>query len=178
MKKIVFGLLMLVSFSNYGQMRQISYDTIQKYSDQKLKLKGSIVYDEYLSKEGFLYKVGDVIKINKPTSGDKFSFITDRFNQLQASSVITGKDLVIKNILVIGFKNTGYELCMTINNPTIADNILKFESAISYGEIKSKGMTSDEALNELKRAKDKLDLGIISKEEYEVKRLELIKFIK
>jgi hypothetical protein len=67
---------------------------------------------------------------------------------------------------------------MTINNPTIADNILKFESAISYGEIKSKGMTSDEALNELKRAKDKLDLGIISKEEYEVKRLELIKFIK
>jgi hypothetical protein len=178
MKKIVFGLLMLVSFSNYGQMRQISYDTIQKYSDQKLKLKGSIVYDEYLSKEGFLYKVGDVIKINKPTSGDKFSFITDRFNQLQASSVITGKDMVIKNILVIGFKNTGYELCMTINNSTIPDNILKFESAISYGEIKPKGMTSDDALNELKRAKDKLDLGLISKEEYEVKRLELIKFIK
>ena len=77
MKKIVFGLLMLVSFSNYGQMRQISYDTIQKYSDQKLKLKVSIAYDEYLSKDGFLYKVGDVIKINKPTSGDKFSFITD-----------------------------------------------------------------------------------------------------
>ena len=80
--------------------------------------------------------------------------------------------------LVIGFKNTGYELCMTINNSTIPDNILKFENAIYYKEINSKGMSSDDALNELKRAKDKLDLGIISKEEYEVKRLELIKFIK
>lgn len=178
MKKIVLVLLILMSVLSYSQVRQISYDTIQKYSDQKLKLKGSIVYDEYLSKDGFLYKVGDVIKINKPTSGDKFSFITDRFNQLQASSVITGKDMVIKNILVIGFKNTGYELCMTINNPTIPDNILKFENAIYYKEINSKGMSSDDALNELKRAKDKLDLGIISKEEYEVKRLELIKFIK
>ena len=40
--------------------------------------------------------------------------------------------MVIKNILVIGFKNTGYELCMTINNPTIPDNILKFENANTF----------------------------------------------
>jgi hypothetical protein len=178
MKKILLGLLMFVSLLSFGQVRQISYDTINKYSNNHLKLKGSIIYDEYLSKDGYLYKVGDVIKINKPTNGDKFSFINDRFSQIQASSIIIGKDMVIKNIMVIGFKNTGYELCMTINNSTTSDNILKFESAISYGEIKSKGMTSDDALIELKKAKDKLDLGIITKEEYEVKRAELIKFIK
>jgi hypothetical protein len=39
-------------------------------------------------------------------------------------------------------------------------------------------MTSDDALKELKKAKDKLDLGLITKEEYEVRKLELIKFIK
>jgi hypothetical protein len=178
MKKIVFGLLMVMSLLSFGQVKQISYDTIKKYSENHLKLKGSIAYDEYLSKDGYLYKVGDVIKISKPTNGDKFSFITDRFSQVQASSVIIGNDMVIKNILVIGFKNTGYELCMTINNSTTADNILKFESAISYGEIKSKGMTSDDALIELKKANEKLDLGLISKEEFEVKKTELIKFIK
>jgi hypothetical protein len=86
--------------------------------------------------------------------------------------------MIIKNIIVTGFKNSGYELCMTIGNPITSDNILKFESAISYGEIKSKGMTSDDALNELKKAKDKLDLGLISKEEFEVKKTELVKFIK
>lgn len=178
MKKIVFGLIMGMSLLSFGQVRQISYDTIKKYSENHLKLKGSIVYDEYLSKEEYLYKVGDAIKINKPISGDKFSFITDRFSQIQASSMIIGKDMVIKNIFVTGFKNTGYELCMTISNPLTAEYILKFESVISSGEIISKGMTSDDALSELKKAKDKLDLGLISKEDYEVKKAELIKFIK
>jgi hypothetical protein len=178
MKKILFGLLMLFSLLSFGQVRQISYDTISKYSNNHLKLKGSIIYDEYLSKDGYLYKVGDIIKINKPINGDKFSFINDRFSQIQASSMMIGKDMIIKNIIVTGFKNTGYELCMTINNPMTADYILKFESAISYGEIISKVMTSDDALSELKKAKDKLDLGLISKEDYEVKKSELIKFIK
>jgi hypothetical protein len=178
MKKITLATLLLFCFLGFSQARQISYDTINKYSNNHLKLKGSIVYEEYLSKDGFLYKVGDAIKINKPVNGDKFSFITDRFSQVQASSLMIGKDMVIKNIIVTGFKNTGYELCMTINNPVTADYILKFESALSYGEITSKGMTSDDALSELKKAKDKLDLGLISKEEYEAKKTELVKFIK
>jgi hypothetical protein len=67
---------------------------------------------------------------------------------------------------------------MTINNAITNDLSLKFESTIDFGEITSKGMTSDDALSELKKAKDKLDLGIITKEEYEAKRTELVKFIK
>jgi hypothetical protein len=39
-------------------------------------------------------------------------------------------------------------------------------------------MTSDEALSELKKAKDKLDLGIITQEEYDLKKAELTPFIK
>ena len=80
--------------------------------------------------------------------------------------------------MVTGFKNTGYELCMTINNALISDQILKFESAIANSEIKSKIMSSDDALIELKRYKDKLDLGLITQKEYDEKRTELSKFIK
>lgn len=39
-------------------------------------------------------------------------------------------------------------------------------------------MSSDEALSELKRYKDKLDLGLISQEEFDKKKEELAKFIK
>ncbi len=178
MKKIILGLLMLLGLLSFGQSRQISYDTLSKYSNNNLKIKGSIIYDEYLSKDGYLYKVGDTIKINKPESGGVFSFITDRFSQKQGTSVMNGKEMIIKNIIVTGFKNTGYELCMTINNPLTSEYILKFESAINSREIISEVINSDYALSELKKAKDKLDLGIITKEEYEVIRAKLIKFIK
>lgn len=39
-------------------------------------------------------------------------------------------------------------------------------------------MTSDEALAELKKAKDKLDLGLISQEQYDQIKADLTKYIK
>ena len=39
-------------------------------------------------------------------------------------------------------------------------------------------MTSDQALEALKKAKDKLDLGLITQEEYEKIKAELTPFIK
>lgn len=47
-----------------------------------------------------------------------------------------------------------------------------------YNKIIDNSMNSDEALSELKKAKDKLDLGLISQSEYDNKKLELSKFIK
>ena len=181
MKKILLGILVLTSLIGFSQknvVRQISYDTLTKYSQNQLKLKGTIIYDEYISKDGSLYKTGDTIKISKPSLNDKYAFINDRFTQAPATSKISGNVFIIKNIIVAGFKNTGYELCMTIYNPTSSDQILKFESAIENGEIKSKKMSSDDALTELKRYKDKLDLGLITQKEYDEKKTELSKLIK
>jgi hypothetical protein len=39
-------------------------------------------------------------------------------------------------------------------------------------------MTSDEALSELKKAKDKLDLGIITQAKYDSLKVEYTKYIK
>jgi hypothetical protein len=62
---------------------------------------------------------------------------------------------------------------------TGVDNyFLNIEDAIAVGEIKSFGMTSDEALAALKKAKDKLDLGLISQEEYDKIKAELTPYIK
>ena len=62
---------------------------------------------------------------------------------------------------------------------TGVDNYFLFiEDAITVGEVKSFGMSSDEALTTLKKAKDKLDLGLISQEEYDKIKAELTPFIK
>jgi hypothetical protein len=47
-----------------------------------------------------------------------------------------------------------------------------------YNKLQSTGMTSDEALAELKKAKEKLDLEIITQEEYDKIKADMMKFIK
>ncbi len=56
-------------------------------------------------------------------------------------------------------------------------NNIQLENAISYGEVVTSGYTSDKALEELKKAKDKLDLGLITQEEFDALRTELAKYI-
>ena len=56
--------------------------------------------------------------------------------------------------------------------------IVNFESAVLNGEVKSKVMSSDEALEELKKWKSKLDLELITQEEFDAKKKELSGFIK
>jgi hypothetical protein len=44
--------------------------------------------------------------------------------------------------------------------------------------VKGFGLSSDDALAQLKKAKDKLDLGLITQEEYDKLKAELTKYIK
>lgn len=53
-------------------------------------------------------------------------------------------------------------------------DILKIPKAI----IKPSAMSSDEALSELKRAKDKLELGLITQATYDSLKVEYSKYIK
>ena len=55
---------------------------------------------------------------------------------------------------------------------------IQLENAISVGEVKSFGMTSDEALAELKKAKDKLELELISQGDYDRIKADLMNYIK
>ena len=52
------------------------------------------------------------------------------------------------------------------------------ETAFIQGELKRNGVTSDEALEELKKWKSKLDLELITQEEYDAKKKELSAYIK
>jgi hypothetical protein len=57
------------------------------------------------------------------------------------------------------------------------NNMIDFEEALATGEIQSKGMSREQAIAKLKEAKDLVDLGMMSKEDFEKLKSELTPII-
>jgi hypothetical protein len=152
-----------------------------KFTDLATAERGE--YTSYFGSDGGVYKIGDRIKIGVPSSNKTFAFITQGDGILMPVEALTaassGTETEIKRIFVVGNKRTGYSVSMRTKGVIgLLNYTIQFENALSTGEIKGTGMTSDEALAELKKAKDKLDLGLITAEDYEKKKAELTPFIK
>lgn len=154
-----------------------------KYEDVKNSLIEKGQFTSYLSKDGSIYKIEDKINFGTP-SGVNGKFVTIQKVDIMGTIYVVGAEAIntsaeIKKIRVTGSKRAGYKVSFQTKGMTGVDNYFVYiEDAILVGEIKSFGMTSDEALNELKKAKDKLDLGIITQEQYDLKKAELTPFIK
>lgn len=152
-----------------------------KFTDLATAERGE--YTSYVGSDGGVYKIGDRIKIGVPSSNKTFAFITQGDGILTPLEPLpaaqSGTETEIKKIFISGNKRTGYSVSMRTKGVIgLLNYTIQFENAMSTGEIKVTGMTSDEALAELKKAKDKLDLGLIKQEEYEKKKAELTPFIK
>jgi len=153
-----------------------------KYSDLATSSRG--VFSSYVASDGAVYKIGDRIKIGVPSSNKTFAFITFGDGLLVPITNLTadysGEETEIKKIFVVGTKRSGYSVSFRTKGFTgISPNYtIRFENALSTGEVKGFGKTSDEALSELKKAKDKLDLGLITQEEFDNLKAELRKYIK
>ncbi len=94
-------------------------------------------------------------------------------------AAVMNRGFEIKKIKVWGTKKLGLKVNFQTKGMSGVDNyFFNIEDAIQVGEIQPKGMTSDKALNELKKAKEKLDLGLITQEDYDKLKIELSKYIK
>ena len=152
-----------------------------KYTDLSTTTKGD--YTSYVGSDGGVYKIGDRIKIGVPSSNKTFAYITEGDGILlpitNLVAAASGQETEIKKIWVVGSKRTGYYVAMRTKGMTgVSNYTIQFENALSTGEIKGYGMTSDEALAELKKAKDKLDLGLITQEDFDKLKTELSVYIK
>ena len=179
MKKYIAYSIVFILFINVKS----SYSQKVKHTDitSGAVMKGE--YASYLASDNFEYKVGDKIKIGFPSQGNKtFAFITEGDGLLlpitHLNSAQSGIETEIKKIRVEGNKKRGFKVVLATTASALSRFSVDFENALSQGEIKGFGKNSDEALKELKNAKDKLDLGIITKEEYEKIKEELTKYIK
>lgn len=191
MKKtgLIIALMMcLVNFLTFSQDDDVYYeDTLPrtiKSSDLSLgSPRPGGKFDKYINKNGTEYKVGDTITINKP-SGVNGKFVYIQSVDIMGQSYVVGSEAtntltIIKNIRVGGTKRSGWKVVLQTKGFTFVDNyFIYIEDCIDSGEVKSSVMTSDEALTELKRWKDKLDLGLINQEEFEKNKIRLSKFIK
>jgi hypothetical protein len=161
----------------------ISYDELQEWSRKK---NGQ--YDAYISKDGHKYHREDKLTFGVTSDGKTYRYMWERENAmhflanvptLPISGKWAGKTGVIKHIFIRGNKKKGHDVLVILAVGGLRSRIevRPFEMALESGEIVSKGFTKDSALKALKEAKDMLDLGLITNEQYEVKKAELSKYI-
>lgn len=154
-----------------------------KYNDLSGSERPKGEFTSYVSKDGAVYKIGDRIKIGVPSSNKTFAYINQGDGMIipitQLTAAASGQETEIKRISIMGTKRSGFYVSVRSKGITgIANYSIQLENAIATGEVKSFGMTSDEALSALKKAKDKLDLGIITQAKYDSLKVEYTKFIK
>lgn len=162
-------------YCNYNYSQEIRFDSLATAT------RGE--YTSYVGSDGGIYKIGDRIKIGVPSSNKTFAYIFQGDGILIAMEPIpatySGTETEIKKIFVGGNKRSGYSVSMRTKGITgLMNYTILFENALATGEIKGTGLTSDEALSQLKKAKDKLDLGIITQEEFDKIKKELTPYIK
>lgn len=175
MKSILLLLLFLAGLDVYAQeIKHADLGTTKKFEKQ---------YTTYVSQDNLVFNVGDRLKIGRPSSvAQTFIYITEMdalTGTERLSAGYSGFETEIKRIRVGGNKRIGYAVILYTKGVWGPSTfVINIENALATGEIRSSVMTSDEALAELKRAKDKLDLGLITQQEFEKLKAELAPFIK
>lgn len=173
MKKILFVVFALIASFNLSAQEL-------KYSDLTTELKTK-QFEKYISKDGTLFQVGGKVKMGLPSDSRKFVYVLHVDPIAGVSDVGTNyanREVEIKKIQVVGNLKKGYKVwVITDGGIALAKLNFDIETALQTKEVKGDGMSSDDALATLKKAKDKLDLGLITKEEFDKLKSELSKFI-
>ena len=193
MRNFIFALTLLVTTISNAQTPLIDnavtfeqVKEIKEKSDSKT-LNGSGI-TQYTALNGSIIKIGDKFHINRPEGGSKvFVSITNKPTVMDGlsgtfnPSVLTNMsntEITIKKLYVWGMKRTGFKMFAELETCGTCNNLLvDIELAIETKEIRSNGMTKEEAIAKLKESKDLLDLGMIKQEDFDKLKAELTPII-
>jgi hypothetical protein len=177
MKKVIFSTTLLI-FCTLLNAQIITYGQVSKATK---KIKGKIT--EYHCENGQIFKVGDMITLGKPLNANN-AFLkiseSDGFSSSSFPSIqISGYESEIKKFKIHGTKRSGY-FVVAVGKTSIGltNYYITIEEAIENGEIETSIMTRSQAIDELKEAKDLLDLEIMTQQEYDTIKEKLIPIIK
>jgi hypothetical protein len=206
MKKIILGLLMAVSF--YSNAQKDTLDLSKYYSNgtdiKALKEFSKQFKDKQTFesiKEDKIYKIGDKFKLGIPQkvlgTFENTHFLSLYLVNAISTTLFSTTEIItmfvpgnnMYNIKEVEYTITkiGIRKDFGIASPFIVLSNLGSEiSTVSiYGSLLTKElidpnapMSSEEAVSKLKGLKEKLDLELISKQEYDSQKNELSKFIK
>ena len=179
----------------------------QKSAKELTGRKGGDDITAYVASDGITYRIGSTITYGYPTNGKYYLYFKNvtgswlnaltedehtttaehNANQEVAERVENraGGVATIKKIQCVPVDSynrvtSGCKIYLVLNRGGLA--CTNFEEAIATREVVVKAnleeMASEAAIQELKKWKEKLDLQIITQEEYDAKKEELMKIIK
>lgn len=191
-----------ISYSQIDTLEFFKHNDNHYYS--KFDRKNTV--NHILFEDQTTLSIGDILKIGNPSSTNLSSQqstgllsgtanVTSTFSYLMSGRIgfavmagvnylpetFKGRSYEIVEIKYNVFKNKDIATIMMVLKAkgTLDITVLDFKSALEYGEVINlkRGMTSSEALELLKEAKTKLDLELITQEEFDAKKNELREFI-
>lgn len=173
MKHLLLITLLFTTFSVFAQT--MTYDQIHGSADRP---KGDMT--SYQAKNGEVFAIGSKIKIGLPSNPLFFNYVMIGDIALtgiqKASTSAAGDEVEIKKIEIWGNKRVGWFADIRTKGG-IAGYSIDLENAIKSGEVITSVLSSDQALDALKKAKDKLDLGLITQMQYDSTKAALSKLI-
>lgn len=141
-------------------------------------------YEAYIAQDGTEYKVGDVVKIGPAQGGNRtYTYVNQYLGLFSGSQPCSATLCVWREFKIDSFKAGGrgqnFRMWAMLepSQGGFGTLTVNFEAALQSGEMIGRGYTSDQALAELRRWKDKLDLGLVTTAEYEAKKAELAPYI-
>jgi len=203
--KRIFSVLMVLVLVGSAMAQTVTYQDLLDHKSAKelTGRKGGDNIREYVASNGESFVVGSTITYGYPTNGKYYLYFRDVTSGVlgalaedpyESSSVSaanqevyerienrSGGTATIKKIQCVPVDpynkvNSGCKIYLVLNRGGIA--CTNFEEAIATHEVLVKADESESALQELKRWKEKLDLQIITQEEYDAKKAELMKKIR
>jgi hypothetical protein len=103
----------------------------QKVEFNKITSEGN--FNEYLSKDNKLIKIGDTLNIKFPRTGNTFTFITQ--GNEPCGVILSNTKNKITKIKVIGNETLGYKAYIIFKGYGLLPVFVEYESAFETGEI-------------------------------------------
>ena len=198
MKKLIMvSLFALVTIVSFGQKEREISDTLEYYGKDLSGYRNNHLFKSIKMSDGTYLNVGDEIIIGKPVgtntrkeantglfSGNVKEVSTFNFLTIgrMGLSVMAGiqylpSTFVNRKVKIKEIKK-GWTIFEFSDNGSVG-TILNLPDAFSTGELINphRAMTREEAITKLKEQKDLLDLGMITKEQFDKVKLELTPII-
>lgn len=207
MKKIIFLVLLGFSISTSAQLADTLFVSKLNDAEWVKLIPNSTKFKYLKFADQSTLQIGDKMLLGKPsgtnTSNQQNSGVftssmqtVNNFTYIMLGRIgsailngitylpetFKGREVEIEEIKFAknGKKATTAGVMIIFKNPGMDITVLNLDFALQYGELinPKASMTSDQALAELQKAKTKLDLGVITQEEYENIKKQLMKIIK
>lgn len=175
---------------NATDANAIPPNKIIKYGDIATSKTFLKIYDEYIASDGSIYKKGDTIILKTPSNGRKFQYVykvggltgdREYLDARYSNRALVITDIVVENAGTSIFSSRKMRMAQIVTDGVgglLSELKIDTENALSSGEIKSTIMSEADAIEAIKRAKEKYDLGLITQQEYEKIRTDMKKYIK